>query len=47
MCDATNHNSYGSGLTAVNKFLKKIVYMLDDILFHLPMFYVILQLMDL
>ena len=32
MCDATNHESYGSGLTAVTEVRKRLVYMLDDII---------------
>ena len=32
MCDATHNNSFGSGVTAINKVCKRIVYMNYDII---------------
>ena len=47
MCDATNHKSYGSGLTAVTEVHKRIVYILNNIIVFNWLLYNILWLVGI
>ena len=37
VCDVTNHNKFGSVLTAVNEARKYIYLIFDHMYFHIPM----------